>query len=242
MTSEAPPGGLTLLDLWAGMERPGCPLCRSQLIAEERYLWSLLHENVNDPGTRAILLEGLGFCPRHTWLLGRVEERMFHDRVGTSILLRAFLREWRRRLREFPPATRRHRPPAPRPGERCRACLATFEFQALELETLVGRIDAGDERLRDEYNASDGLCLGHVAVLIEEVPASPARSWIVDRSIRETEILETELDEYDRKRAWTNRDEPKGREQSAWRRASLLVAGIFTEVAAEERDVLDDGR
>ncbi|MHB8630951.1 MAG: DUF6062 family protein [Candidatus Limnocylindria bacterium] len=238
----APPGGLTLLDLLAGMERAGCPLCRSQLIAEERYLRSLLHEQVNDPGTRAILLEALGFCPRHTWLLGRVEERMFHDRAGTSILLRAFLREWRRRIRELPPATPRRRSRAPRPGERCRACVAVSEFQALQLETLVDRIDAGDERLRGEYERSDGLCLGHLAVLIEEVPDSPARAAILDRSVRDAELLEAELDEYDRKRAWASRDEPKGREQSAWRRASLLFAGIFTELAAEERDARDDGR
>lgn len=236
MTAGQQDGALMLLDLRRGMERAGCPACWSRLIREERYLQSLLHEEVNEPRVRTALLGTMGFCPRHIWLLGRVEEAMYGDHVGTSILLASFLREWRRRIRELPPLARRGaRAHAPRAGEGCRACALTTEGEAAELRVFVDRLNEDDERVRAAYEGCDGLCVDHLALMLEQVPDSPGRQWVLERALRDAEKIAAELDEYDRKRAWTNRDEPKGREQRAWRRASRLFGGVSSDLAAEAR-------
>jgi len=220
---------LVLLNLRWAMERPGCPACWALVRRERRYLEALVHENVNDPHVRRALLDTFGFCPRHTWLLTEIEEAMYGDKSGSSILLEAFIDEWRRRLTRYLERTDRSRfTHELTPGNRCRACDSTTHGSSLELADFIRALDAGDQRLEREYEASDGFCLVHIALLFKAVPdESPARRRVVERALRTADALQAQLREYDRLRAWDKRYEPRGAEQNAWRRAAAFFSGIY---------------
>lgn len=230
-------GGIVLLELRAAMERPGCPVCRSALRREERYLVSLLHENVNDPSVRRRLLDALGFCPRHLWLMTRIERALAGDSAGSTILLEAFLDEWERRVREHLSAGP-DRAASTRldPGAGCRACSTVRDGSRLELREVVRLIDGGSAELARDYERSDGLCIPHVAELLRET-AGPTRDAMVARARRTADELRAQLRTYDRLRAWDTRDEPRGIEQTAWLRAAAFLAGTFDDLAADARDV-----
>lgn len=77
---------LITLELKLAFEKPGCPICRLRHTAGQRYLRSLLWENVNDGGTRVHLVRALGFCYAHAWQLQQMEKSMWHDGLGTGII------------------------------------------------------------------------------------------------------------------------------------------------------------
>ena len=220
------------------MEHPGCPECWSVLRRERHHLESLIHENVNDPHVRIELLRTFGFCPRHTWLLAEVEEGMFADKSGTSILLEAFIDEWRRRIQSHLRRTsKRTSVHHITPGASCRVCESTARGTALELAEFVRVVDAGDAALGQAYDASDGFCLVHVAELIAvAADESPTKQRVVDHALKTAESLQRELREYDRLRAWDKRDEPRGDEQTAWRRAAAFFSGVMEPTPMRQDD------
>lgn len=229
---------LLLINLRWGMERPGCPACWSVLRRERHYLESLIHEEVNDPHVRIELLRTFGFCSHHTWLLTGVEQAIYGDKSGSSILLEAFIDEWRRRLvAHLEPVSMRRRASRTEimPGAHCRVCKSVSQGTAIELIEFVRALDSGDEDLSRAYDESAGLCLIHIATLLDAVPVeSPARQRIVDRAQRTAEMLLTQLHEYDRLRAWDKRDLPRGLEQSAWQRAAAFFGGVADSLAVRD--------
>jgi hypothetical protein len=74
------------LDLKLAFREPGCPICRLRQKAEERYLYNLLYENVNDGTARLFWVRGLGFCPHHTWMLQAIEQQYWNNGMGVGIL------------------------------------------------------------------------------------------------------------------------------------------------------------
>jgi hypothetical protein len=68
------------------------------------------------------------------------------------------------------------------------------------------------------------LCLRHVMALRDREPrgADP----FVRSAAGRTQALLAELEEAFRKRSWAHRDEPRGPEMTAWRRAAALVDGL----------------
>lgn len=79
---------LTTIALENAFREPGCPLCHLRRRSEQRYLFGLLYENVNDGGTRANLVNSMGMCPAHAWALQAIELENWHDGLGTSIIYR----------------------------------------------------------------------------------------------------------------------------------------------------------
>jgi hypothetical protein len=67
------------------------------------------------------------------------------------------------------------------------------------------------------------LCLRHVLALRRCDPSGAAP--FVPMAARRTGSVLQELEEAFRKQAWAHRDEPRGREMTAWQRAAVLVDG-----------------
>jgi hypothetical protein len=95
------PLGLIAVDLRSAMRQPGCPICRIRDEAEHKYLYFLLWENVNDGATRMQIIRSLGFCPRHTWQMGRMETHHFGDAFGNSIIYENVVEVVRKRLARY---------------------------------------------------------------------------------------------------------------------------------------------
>lgn len=106
----------------------------------------------------------------------------------------------------------RHRPHG---GEvhGCPACLATGPMAwAHGAQYAVSRSGQAPE-----------LCLRHVLALRRSDP--PGAVPFVLMAARRTDSVLRELEEAFHKQAWAHRDEPRGREMTAWQRAAALVDG-----------------
>ncbi len=77
---------LITLDLRMAFEKPGCPLCRLRRETEQRYLFHLLYESVNDGVTRLRLVQSMGLCFRHAWLCQAIEWEQWEDGLGTGTI------------------------------------------------------------------------------------------------------------------------------------------------------------
>jgi hypothetical protein len=159
--------------------RPGCPVCRC-LIAESRaYLGALLYEQVTDPETRRALRLSWGFCNWHTWMLPDVASSAFGAAILCEDLVTRAVRRTQRPRRGLRLGAvgrwlaalvgRRRRPALVEAHARrapCPACVDTAQTQERYLETLAHFID--DEALRAAYAQSDGLCVPHVILAVEQ--------------------------------------------------------------------------
>jgi len=74
------------MNLKAAFTEPGCPICRLRQQEERRHLFRLLYENVNDGGTRQRLVQSLGLCLDHAWLLQATEQSTWGDGLGVGII------------------------------------------------------------------------------------------------------------------------------------------------------------
>ncbi len=77
---------LLTLELKLAFRETGCPICRLRHKAAQRYIHSILWENVNDADTRVYLVRALGFCHIHAWQFQKMEEAVWADGLGTGII------------------------------------------------------------------------------------------------------------------------------------------------------------
>jgi hypothetical protein len=99
------------------------------------------------------------------------------------------------------------------PGE-CMACQAVSVAEA----QVLGMADA-----RGPAASPPGLCVRHVLALRRRDPRTAAA--MTRAAARRIEAVRQELEEAFRKRTWAHRNEPRGGEMTAWRRAPLVLDG-----------------
>ena len=224
-----PIGDLASAEALDALALPGCPLC-SVIAAHERgYVEAFWPAARSDPHLRKRFWAAGGFCPRHAWifhrhlaarrggpaaadLYGRLVER---DLSEIDELLGSLERPRRRG------GTRRW--PA-RPG-RCLACDDRDRALVRKAASLVIVLEGDEARRR--YVASDGPCLPHVAILVDQALAEDGDTtrFLVEDWRRRLEHLRHGLSEYRRKLDARYAHEPRGTEQCSWTEAILRYAG-----------------
>lgn len=110
-------------------------------------------------------------------------------------------------------AVRRHRRHGAEERDGCPACLATGPKAWAH----------GRRHAVSRPGQPPGLCLRHVLTLrrSDSLGAAP----LVLTAAGRTDSVLRELEEAFRKQSWAHRDEPRGREMTAWQRAAALVDG-----------------
>lgn len=241
--------------LKAAMREPGCPVCQRAAESESNFFFWLLTQQYYVPGFMDRVKDSFGFCRAHSDVL-----RGLGSPYVTSVMYEYLVEDTRRRIEEFlarlageppgdSPARRRRKRPGLRRGplERKRSCPACENRARTETEELK-RLVEGYERFpqwRALFEASDGLCLDHFLQSGEWASPGVLRR-LAELQVGRLKGLGEELREYLRKCSWTYRDEPKGDEQTAWRRAIEHYAGSFpadvaSGVAKKFRHGLDFG-
>ncbi|MBI4561046.1 MAG: hypothetical protein HY724_03295 [Candidatus Rokubacteria bacterium] len=214
--------------LKAALREPGCPVCRRGDESESNFFFWLLIEQYYVPGFMSRLMDSFGFCRAHSVVLGKLGSPYV-----TSVMYEYLTTDTRRRIEralailgdenpEAAPARRKERRLRSCRSllgrkESCPACEERGQTETEELRRLV----EGCERFpqwRALVGASDGLCVGHFLQAKEFAPCEVLRD-LADLQVRKLRLLEGQLREYLRKCDWTHRDEPRGEEQGAWRRA-----------------------
>jgi len=218
----------------------GCPVCRLEQQGVQRYLDRQFYENVNSPAWRDSLRASLGFCHEHAWLA--VDQRL-GDALGFSIIYRDIVnailkqmddssvpaRSSRREvslLKQVPDQARNmieRMLYALRPRKRCPVCEHRDEMTRSTLSVLVKELPGPE--MADALQASEGLCLPHFRLTLEQVKDASAIEKLLAIHREKFESLKNELAEFIRKNDYQAIQEGFGREGDAWLRAVRMIAG-----------------
>ncbi len=168
MTRRGAPQPRSLGDerIIAALRRPGCPLCTHADRRGRDHLHGVLYELVTDVPFRARLVDGGGFCRRHTRLALAVDRAEIGGTTAAAILFRSVLKARREALRS---ATGRRScdrlARATRESWRCPVC----EEEVRAVDDAAGRLvehASADPAWRDRLLRST-WCLHHVGSLAE---------------------------------------------------------------------------
>jgi hypothetical protein len=218
----------------------GCPLCRLEQQSVERYLDNQFYENVNSTKWRDQLRASLGFCYEHAWL--GVDQRL-GDALGYSIIYRdlinSVLRHWKKDSGSTPtparrPSLRRQLPESARnliekvrealiPRKRCPVCEQRDHTARTYISVLLEQL--GTPEMISALQASEGLCLPHLHLVLERAKDGPASEQLLDIHRPKLESLRAELEEFIRKNDYQAVNEGIGKEGDAWLRAISMVVG-----------------
>src|SRR5215213_7569694 len=215
---------------------PGCPACRLEQRAVERYLDNHFYENVNSPRWRDQLRASHGFCHEHAWLT--VNQRL-GDALGFSIIyqdiLNAVLLQMKEAGSPAPASRRQASKPLPlreliekmlfafTPRKRCPACEHLAEASRNILSALIEDLEIAD--LTEALQASDGLCFPHLRLTLGHVKNVSTCEKLLAIHREKLESLKTELGEFIRKNDYQAIKEGFGREGDAWLRAVSIITG-----------------
>ncbi|MGY4706593.1 hypothetical protein ACVNPS_02415 [Candidatus Bipolaricaulota sp. J31] len=200
-----------LVRLRRAMEEPGCPICRLVRESEERRLWVLIYEHTGDPELHRRFSDSFGLCGRHAALLGRiVVQRPLATPAAVARLYETLCAHAREVVRSGFPRQR---------CDLCRYAAGTARRYAASLAEFL----LSPER-HGMYERSDGLCVPHLTLVLEEA-ADEVREFlrrdISARLIR----LERHLRELQRKQRYDVHEGLSPAEANAWKEALWRFGG-----------------
>lgn len=208
----------------------GCPLCRLTQESIRRYLESWKYELFTDVDVRKELQRTQGFCHNHTWQLVQ---------LGATLPLAQAYRDIITDLTEqLQKVSSTNAPSTPgllrrffesgskRETEQCPACRQTEEAERRYIHTL--RKALLHTEFYQQLAASNGLCLHHFYLSCELKMSDTHGDWLTP--LRKAQLaclqrLDQELQEMIRKHDYRFRDEVRGSEMSAWKKAAGIIAG-----------------
>lgn len=223
-------------NLLEALSKPGCAVCTLTRDNAHRYLETLLYENVNDSGARAVLRSSHGLCRRHA-----AEAADLHDALGLAIIYHDIASTVSREIKRSTPM----RVPAPallrRESDRladsalrrltahrlCPACAVENDVTESSLQMLVQHVT--QEEMARAFAASHGLCLPHLrrALALAEDPG--VIETLLRKQQQVLDSLVADLAEFIRKHNYRFAHQSFGTERDAWRRAIALLAGAADE-------------
>jgi hypothetical protein len=232
---------MSFYDLRDALALSGCPVCRLKAKATDRYLDSLLWENVNDPGVRTSIRRARGFCNQHAWELTRHDAASLGVVILTRDVLQSVLEVMENAQFQAPPVLSLRRtqeafsPDQPAgatadlvgklaPQAACPACVEADKMESIYLNALVENL-MGDDGLLADYQASDGLCLPHFRQALTRVRDEQVYDALMNAQQALWERLVGHLSEIIRKSDYRFKDEPRGEESGAWLRATSTISG-----------------
>jgi|GEM_PF-6910223 len=167
------------IDLDQTLEQTGCPICNVGIIAEQRHMGFLLHENANSSHVHNALHRSWGFCNLHAWRLLAFEEQSYQDGVKNAMLYEGLLNQVIKATQKaavhlgstikssffsFKPKHMDHNGIF-HPSQVCPICKVVDESQQFHLNMLVRNLE--DERFLAHYKNSDQICLPHFVAALD---------------------------------------------------------------------------
>lgn len=171
-----------------------------------------------------------------------MEQDLFQDWMGTSILYESLSRYTRQELPKLRPrlASRsdlfwrrlldvfKGKFVNPQPEPECHICVISASNSRNALDTLLLALQTEQTRWLPLYDRSDGLCLTHLRMAIIDFGARYpiAVKYVLEKRLSQLETQTGLLNEYIRKHIWQFRSETKTKEElSAWRQNLAFFTG-----------------
>jgi hypothetical protein len=211
-------------DLIEALGQPHCPICRLIDRDVRQYIDSFFYESLTIVERRAEIRAARGFCSVHGSILAG------HSRtLGTAIIHQDVINDV---LRGFPTDSKRGLlrslrdkiAQAVRPQRGCVLCDHERHQERIALETLINRFD--DQRLREAFAKSNGLCLPHLQTASQLKTAREDNfSALVGAQREIMAALRTQLETFIHKSNGSYAFQAMGDEADAPARATKLVSG-----------------
>lgn len=218
-----------------------CPVC---LLCEEDlryfYRWYFI-EYYHDTTWIDKTLNSRGFCNKHSWDLIRIGKN--HEMsIVYEYLVKSALAKLERVSKELKKCESESRVSKVirkitgkkllqrlqeakkqlQPTEICPICKSISDTAAGWIQELL--MDLEDERIKELYYNSQGLCMNHFNQALEFV-SSESSEILIQKQAEVLRKLKSDIEEYWRKTDYRNSHEPKGEEQTAWIRAIKFFVG-----------------
>jgi soluble P-type ATPase len=213
---KAPDSSALTRWLRQGVEQGICPLCRVAHKADREFMWEFSIEGWANADAMGQLIAARGFCHAHAQMLERIDAEA-KSMLGISGIYADLFEALLEALEHVDEHDRS--PNAPCPG-----CANRDLAVAQNVRYLLGLLDQ-DEVFIERFRASTGLCFAHFPTVWTAGGPPSARALLLAVQRRTTAALGAQLREFIRKEGVEARDEPRGEEQLAWRRAIQLTAG-----------------
>ncbi|HUI06832.1 MAG TPA: DUF6062 family protein [Verrucomicrobiae bacterium] len=217
---------LPLYRLRDALDADCCVICALIERESERQMTLLFHEGIMDPGVRLALRRSGGFCNSHGWLAARTPTAPAGLAVVYEELLATVIERSAAVTEPTKPRAKRRASDAPLlypATANCPMCDWNSSTEYLTLSNLLDFFD--DPDFASKYHDSFGICLPHLQMALDESPDHPQLQRLLGAERGRLAALQTELQEFDRKRDYRHANEPKGVEQTSWRRVIEKFVG-----------------
>lgn len=151
----------------------GCPICRVRDQRVEHHEFTILWEEVNDPGMREQLVGSWGFSRRHAWQMASAHFMGVGAPFGMAIIYRDLVRLLATALDGTHSRTDIMQRLTPERADP----VVTSEKEAAKDYARLLAARAGNETFRAQYAGWDGACLPHANTALRDAPTGAAQ-WL----------------------------------------------------------------
>ena len=217
-------------ELLDAMRGPGCALCGLAQHKSLRYVETLLESAIMDVEQRDDWRYAGGFCQGHAEMALTLpnaagslailyEDVLQYEMARLANLLSGAKRSWRQRLKQRAQQWLQAR----RKRAACPVCRTWRSQEELYWAVLLDHGD--DDEVIRAFTQSDGLCLPHLASLIDCGASHVHLPAVLAAQQECLQRLHGDLKTFIRKQDYRFAHEPYGEEADAWRRAVACLVG-----------------
>ncbi len=203
----------------ASLQTGACPVCREIEEVTYNFLARWQYEIATYEKAKIEFARELGFCPVHMWQLVALSSPH-----GASVGL-AMLAEQASQILKG--ATSSGEAQAVKrmvvDSHRCRVCQLARRSESRFVERLGRLIE--EPAGRKEYSRSQGLCLRHLAMLVDVLPRSEDRKFVLSHAAQQLEESAEDMSAYALKRDALRSQLLSSNEEGAYRRAVISLVG-----------------
>ncbi len=201
-------------------KRPGCPICRRLRRIEENEIFTILYENVNNPYLRKELMNSLGFCSYHSWMMIRVaEENPILGGLGPAIIYGDILAKYLESIEKNIVIG----------NGICIICENIRGFDESYVEYFAEKLDSTDILERYE-NSPSILCKRHYEKMFGNIEKKIQENFKKIHT-RKIQKLITDLEKYIEKHSYDSREEFTESEYSSWKIAVEILKGYDISIS-----------
>jgi predicted GTPase len=226
--------GTAMTDILSDLQTRSCPVC--QYITKQLFDFSAhwQYRLATEEQAQAEFAADLGFCPLHTWQLLAISSPQ-----GASIWYSRLVGQVAHRMREDNKAYSKgdHVRQLVNDSRNCRVCKLIRMAEGVYIKQLAGIIRKAQGRV--EYRKSQGACLVHLAMLIDEVSSAEIKNFLLSHAIQRFEQDAEDMRSYAMKYDALRRGLQKPNEKDAYQRAIVRIVGERSVCMpwAEDREI-----
>jgi GTP-binding protein EngB required for normal cell division len=213
------------------LTKSSCPTCAATVQAVFDFFVGWQSALARSPEDRRRFAALGGFCAAHTWQFAQIAAP--HDlSLGYAPLVEAAMAGLRRALKQDALTRAGETASLLLAKESCPACALQRDAEAAQLKDFLGHISVPNGR--QAYSQARGLCLPHLAAMLEAAPPEVGE-FLLKEQVQRLEHTAEDMRGYALKRAALRRGLTNREEEHAWQRALIYLVGERNARALDAR-------